>query len=97
MKIYLMPKLLILPSFVLSISLWATPGPRAADQLVEGAMILAPREEFGDVVPKTVGDTLKACLAKIPALSTGGQRLLAEQSCQEEEAMRRSDARASKF
>lgn len=97
MKIYLMLKLLMVFSFVLSISVWATPGLQAADQLVEGAMILAPREEVGGLVQRTVEDTLKACLARIPDLATAGQRMLAEQSCEEEEAMRKSVGPAAKF
>lgn len=37
----------------------------------------------------TQGDTLEACMARIPKDATAGQRLLAEESCQRDQAVRR--------
>ncbi len=38
----------------------------------------------------TQGDTLEACLQRIPSDATSGQRMLAKQSCQRDEAARQS-------
>ena len=37
----------------------------------------------------TVGDTLEACMARIPKDATAGQRMLAEESCRRDQANRR--------
>ncbi|HEY6085601.1 MAG TPA: hypothetical protein VIU63_09410 [Nitrospira sp.] len=88
MTIRLPVKLFMLISLVVFVLAWATPHLMASDQLVEGAMILAPDKGFDGVTKKTTEDTMKACLARIPSLATAGQRMLAEQSCEEEEAVR---------
>ena len=37
----------------------------------------------------TQGDTLDACMARIPKDATGGQRMLAEESCRRDQANRK--------
>jgi hypothetical protein len=37
----------------------------------------------------TVGDTLEACMARIPKDASAGQRMLAEESCRRDQANRR--------
>lgn len=44
----------------------------------------SPVENLDGVASGALEDTLKACLARIPADATAGQRLLAEQGCQSE-------------
>lgn len=41
------------------------------------------------VASGTQGDTLEACLARIPKDATAGQRMLAEESCKRDQANRR--------
>jgi hypothetical protein len=97
MRSQLFIKRLVLLSFLISISLLATPATHAADQLVEGAMVLAPIGAINVVASGAVEDTLKACLARIPEDASAGQRLLAEQNCAGEEGTRKSIQVAPKF
>lgn len=60
---------------------------QAADQ--KPATVVAPtRAEV--VASGAVEDTLTVCMARIPQVSTPGQRLIAEQSCQRDESGRAS-------
>ena len=43
-----------------------------------------------DVASGHYGDTLEACLSRIPSDSTAGERMLAESTCQRDEAARQS-------
>jgi hypothetical protein len=38
----------------------------------------------------TSGDSLQACMSRIPSGASAGQRMMAEQSCQRDEAARKS-------
>jgi hypothetical protein len=49
------------------------------------------------VAAGAVEDTLLACLARIPTDASVGQRMLAEQSCQQDEATRTQAEAAPKF
>ncbi len=69
----------------------------AADSLVEGAMVLAPKEEVEVLASDAAEDMLHACVARIPPGATYGQRLLAEQSCAREERARTSIQMAPTF
>jgi hypothetical protein len=60
------------------------------DTQLKGALIVPPTDRFGDVSPGAAEDTLKACLARIPEQATVGQRMLAEQTCEREEAVRKT-------
>ena len=60
------------------------------DKQPKGALIVPPTDRFGDVAPSAAEDTFKACLARIPEQATVGQRMLAEQTCEREEAIRRT-------
>jgi hypothetical protein len=60
------------------------------EQQLKGALILPPRDKFGDVSPGAAEDTLKACLARIPEQATVGQRMMAEMTCDREEAIRQT-------
>ena len=60
------------------------------DKQLKGAVIVPPTDRFGDVSPGAAEDTFKACLARIPEQATVGQRMLAEQTCEREEAIRKT-------
>ena len=60
------------------------------EQQPKGNLVLPPRDKFGDISPGAAEDTLKACLARIPEQATVGQRMLAEQTCEREEAIRKT-------
>ena len=60
------------------------------EKQLKGAVIVPPTDRFGDVAPGAAEDTLKACLARIPEQATVGQRMLAEQTCEREEAIRKT-------
>jgi hypothetical protein len=70
---------------------------QAADQSLGGAMIVASPGAPGMTSAGAVEDTLLACLARIPKDATAGQRMLAEQSCQQDEATRKVVQAAPKF
>ena len=59
----------------------------AEDSLIEGAMIVAPKEESARIAHVS-DDTLTACLTRIPAQMTPQQRMAAQQVCQIEETTR---------
>ena len=61
----------------------------AADQPSEGTTALASSMELRVMAAGAVEDTLKACLARIPKDASDGQRMLAEQGCQQDEATRK--------
>ena len=44
-----------------------------------------------------VEDTLKSCLARIPKGGSAGQRMLAKQSCKQDEGTRKASQDATKF
>ncbi|HLZ34309.1 MAG TPA: hypothetical protein VKP13_09835 [Nitrospira sp.] len=97
MRIQLIIKVAILLSpFVLFPSIPMHP-IHAADQLVEGIMVTAPIGALGVVASGSVEDTLKACLARIPEVASVGQRMLAEQSCEGQEANRQLAPLAPRF
>ena len=86
--------LMLLTSLSLGASFLA-PCVQAVDQLVstspspaheEAATVVtsSPVENLDGIASGAVEDTLKACLARIPADATAGQRLLAEQGCKSE-------------
>jgi|SRR5215472_6689189 len=70
---------------------------QTTDQSLEGAIIFTSPGEPGVVETGAVEDTLLACLARIPTDASAGQRLLAEQSCQQDEATRKLTQAAPKF
>jgi hypothetical protein len=80
-----------------ALSIRSTQPVQAADLLVERNMEFAPLAELGVMASGAVEDTLKACVARIPALASAGQRMLAEQSCAGEEKTRKASGSAPKF
>jgi len=70
---------------------------QAADQSLKGAIIIPLPGDSGAVATDAVEDTLRACLARIPTDASPGQRMLAEQSCQQNEAARAQTQAAPKF
>ena len=60
------------------------------DKQLKGDVIVPPSGRFGDIAPGAAEDTFKACLARIPEQATVGQRMLAEQTCEREEAIRKT-------
>lgn len=80
-----------------ALSIRSTHPVQAADLLVERTMGFAPMAELGVMASGAVEDTLKACMARIPAFASAGQRMLAEQSCAGEEEVRKTLRSAPKF
>ena len=73
----------------LTLGLWLLPLPiQAADQSSRETIPLAPAEELGVLAAGAVEDTLKACLARIPTDASSGQRMMAEQNCEQDERSR---------
>jgi hypothetical protein len=64
---------------------------------VTGAMILTPTHKLDDVASGAVEDTLKACLARIPHMASEGQRMLAEQTCRNQEVVRKTNQGPPQF
>lgn len=68
---------------------WISPlSTHAADQPTGGVAPSASAVGLGETASGAVEDTLKACLARIPKDSTGGQRMIAEDSCKRDEGTR---------
>src|SRR5512134_1748987 len=82
MKTYGLLQRSVLYASVLLLGSWLSPFfVHAEEGQVTGAMIFAPADKLSEVASGAVEDTLKACLARIPAKSTAGQRMLAERTC----------------
>ena len=75
-------------SLLTVIASWSIPLANAAEQPVKETTPRAPTADLNSVAANSIDDTLKACLARIPAVATAGQRLLAEQNCRGEERTR---------
>lgn len=80
-----------------ALSMRSTQSVQAADLLVERTMGFAPMAELDVMASGAAEDTFNACLARIPAFATAGQRLLAEQSCAGEEEVRKTMRSAPRF
>lgn len=80
-----------------ALSIRLTQPVQAADLLVEDAVGFAPIEKLAVTASGAAEDTFKACVARIPAFATAGQRMLAEQSCTGEEEARKTMRAAPKF
>ena len=52
---------------------------------------------FGELAAGAVEDPLEACLARIPTDASAGQRMLAEQGCEQEAGIRKMIQTAPKF
>lgn len=64
---------------------------------MKGAMITTPMDKHSVVAQGAVEDTLKACLARIQGKASAGQRMLAERTCQGEEAIRKTNHGGPQF
>lgn len=103
----LLPSLLML-SFLPALSVQAA-DRHAADQHVKAAQhrssagesapakSVPPGRAMDGMASGAVEDTLKACLSRIPADGTAGQRMLAEQGCQGQHESRTSHQAAPRF
>lgn len=80
-----------------ALSIRSTQVVQAADLLMERTMGVVPMVEAGVIASGAAEDTFKACIARIPALASAGQRMLAEQSCVGEEQVRKALRSAPKF
>ena len=58
------------------------------EALRQGVVGTATEKSSGRVSSGTQGDSLDACMARIPKDATEGQRMLAEDSCRRDQAMR---------
>jgi hypothetical protein len=70
---------------------------QAADQPSGGSPPVVLTGEPAMMAVGAVEDTLKACLARIPKDGSGGQRMLATQSCEQYEGTRKASQDAPKF
>jgi hypothetical protein len=59
------------------------------EQLRQGVVGTAIAKSGGRASAGTQGDSLEACLARIPTDATVGQRMLAEETCQRDQLMHR--------
>jgi hypothetical protein len=103
----LLPSVLMLSS-VAALSVHAAER-HAADQHVKAAQhrptagepasakSVPPGQAMDGMASGAVEDTLKACLSRIPADGTAGQRMLAEQGCQGQHETRTSNQAAPRF
>lgn len=103
----LLPSLLMLSSLS-ALSVQAAER-HAADQQVKAAQhrpsagesasakSMPPGQAMDGMASGSVEDTLKACLSRIPADGTAGQRMLAEQGCQGQHETRTSNQAAPRF
>jgi hypothetical protein len=80
-----------------ALSIRSTQPVQAADMLVEKTVGFAPVAELAVTASGAAEDTFKACVARIPAFATAGQRMLAEQSCAGEEEVRKTIRAVQKF
>lgn len=62
---------------------------RQNEALRTGLVGTATAKSGGRAASGTQGDTLDACMARIPKDATAGQRMLAEESCNRDQALRR--------
>ncbi|MCP9442801.1 MAG: hypothetical protein NNA20_09420 [Nitrospira sp.] len=60
----------------------------ATQQTSEGPSAQVTVETAPETRPKSLSDTLEGCLARIPADSSEGARMVAEQNCRESEELR---------
>ncbi len=80
-----------------ALSIRSTQPVQAADLFMERTLGFAPTAELAVVASGAAEDTLKACMARIPAFASAGQHMLAEQSCAGEEEARKALRSAPKF
>ena len=80
-----------------ALSIRSAQSVQAADLLVEKTVGFSPIAELAVTASGAAEDTFKACVARIPAFATAGQRMLAEQSCAGEEEVRKTMRAAQKF
>ena len=95
MRIYLfIRRIVIFTSFVLICGL-----PALATQADQPSGGSPPVVLTGEPATMAAGveDTLKACLARIPKGGSSGQRMLAKQSCNQDEGTRKASQDAPKF
>lgn len=97
MRIYLfIRRIIIFTSLVLICGLPAL-ATQAADQPSGGSLPVVLTGEPAMIAAGAVEDTQKACLARIPTDGSAGQRMLATQSCEQDEGARKASQDAPKF
>ena len=97
MRIYpCIKRIVIFTSLVLICGLPAL-ATQAADQPSGGSPPGVVTGEPAMIAAGAVQDTQKACLARIPTDATAGQRMLAKQSCKQDEGTRKASQDAPKF
>jgi hypothetical protein len=97
MRIYpCIKRIVIFTSLVLIWGLSAL-ATQAADQPSGGSPPVVVTGDPAMIAAGAVQDTQKACLARIPTDATAGQRMLAKQSCKQDEGTRKASQDAPKF
>ena len=97
MRIYpCIKRIVIFTSLVLIWGLSAL-ATQAADQPSGGSPPIVVTGEPAMIAAGAVQDTQKACLARIPKDGSSGQRMLAKQSCKQDEGTRKASQDAPKF
>ena len=80
-------QMLAVGTFCLLSGLLATPA-QAVENASDMSRSKATTASRSEIAAGSVEDSLRACLARIPNEATAGQRMIAEQSCQRDEADR---------
>ncbi len=62
----------------------------AVRTIEEGSSVAATAEAAPETTPKVFSDSLEACLARVQGGSSDGMKMVAEQSCRENEGLRQS-------
>jgi hypothetical protein len=96
MRIYLFIRRIVIFTSLVLISWLPALATQAADQPSGGS---SPVVLTGEPAMMAAGveDTLKGCLARIPKGGSAGQRMLAKQSCKQDEGTRKASQDATKF
>jgi hypothetical protein len=89
-------RIVILTSLVL-ISWVPALATQAADEPSGGSPPVVLTGEPAGMAADTPEDTLKACFARIPKDGSDGQRMLAQQSCEQDEGTRKVSQDAPQF
>ncbi len=78
---------MILPLIAAALFLASCASPQPGSSPTQAASAVSPREQ---PAAGTFGDSLKACMDRIPGNATAGQRMLSEESCRRDAAARAS-------
>lgn len=97
MRIYPFIRHIVILTSLMLISWLPALVTQAADQPLGASSPVVLTGEPAMIAAGAVADTQKACLARIPKNGSAGQRMLATQSCKQDEVTRKASQDAPKF